>query len=233
SLGSLALLLELGLWWQSGLEPVHLVAECVAPLAGAFLCQCELLVPEDARQEGRALGTGRVRQHRELLLAGEVGVEELVVRHAEHALQASRDFLQRVGDNDAVLVQLGIIEPALHAVRVAAESELELDTNRRARFRAQVADRVFVAARGGIAVNRPGDRLQQRRLAGAVGPDDAGDAVAEDDLGVGMLAEVHKPQPVQLHPVPPPVSLSARAAVSRYSTPSFTNVARFSSASRG
>src|SRR5207245_1606481 len=76
-------------------------------------------------------------------------------------------------------------------------------------------------------------RLKYRRLAGAVRPDDAGDPVTEDDLGVGMLAKVHKPQPMQLHPVPPPVSLSARAAVSRYSTPSFTNVSRFSSASRG
>src|SRR5204862_58382 len=92
-----------------------------------------------------------------------------------------------------------------------------------------LARRVLVAARGGIAVHRPGDRFEQRGLAGAVWSDDAGDAVAEHDLGVGMLAEVGEPQALQLHAVP----LSALAALSRYSTPSFTNVSRFNSASSG
>src|SRR5437773_2812058 len=128
----------------------------------------------------------------------------------------------------AVLMQLGVIEAAFHAKRVTAEGELELDAHGRARLRAQVANRFLVTPGGEIAVDRPGNRLEQRRLAGAVGPDDPGDAVAEHDLRVGVLPEVDEAEALQLH-----AGLSALAADSRYSTPSFTNVSRFSSASSG
>src|SRR5438477_3390993 len=108
-----------------------------------------------------------------------------------------------------------------------AEAEFQLDQDLRARLRPQVADRILVAARGDIAVNRPGDRLEQGGLAGAVGADDAGDSVAKRNLGIGVLAEVDEPQPMQLH------GDSSRATDSRYSTPSFTNDSRFNSASNG
>src|SRR6266571_1783503 len=86
-LGRLPLFLELGLWRQPGLEPIDFMTERVATLTDALLRERELLVPQHPRQKRGALGTGRIREHRELFLAGEVRVEELVVRHAEDAPQ--------------------------------------------------------------------------------------------------------------------------------------------------
>src|ERR1041385_1204531 len=96
-------------------------------------------------------------------------------------------------------------------------------------FRSHVPDRVLVATHGDIAVDRPRDRLEQRRLARAIGADDARDAVAECELGIGVLAEVDEPQALELHALAP----SGCPADSRYSTPSLTNVSRLSSASSG
>ena len=116
---------------------------------------------EHAGEKCRPLRACRIREHGEFFLSGEVRVEELGVRHAQHALQARRHFFQRVGDNGAVLIQLGVIEPAHDAIGVGAEAEFQLDQDLGARFRAEVADRVLVAARRDVAVNRPGDRLEQ------------------------------------------------------------------------
>ena len=212
----LALLLELRLRRQPRLEPIDFMPQRVAALANALLRNGELLVAQHAREKRRPLGAGRVGQHRELLLPGEIRVEELVVRHPQHALQSRGDFLEGIGDDGAVLVQLGIVQPALDAIPVTTEAEFELHADRGAGFGAHVANGVLVAARRGIAVDRPRDRFEQRRLAGAVRPDDAGDPVTEHDFGVGVLAEVDEPQAVQLHAgVPAPPASSLRAAASR------------------
>src|SRR6266566_1528292 len=222
----LALFLELGLGRQTRLQAVHFMAERVAALADALLRDRELLVAQHPREERGALGARGVREHRQLLLTGEIRVEEFIVRHAKHALQAARHLFQGIGDDDAVLMELGIAEAPFHAVGVGAEPEFQLHAHRRARLGAQVADRVFVAARRRIAVDDPRDRLEQRCLARAVGADDPGDAVTKHDFGIGVLAEIDEPQPLQLHG-------EGGSAVSRYSTPTFTNVSRFSSASSG
>ena len=222
-----ALLLQLGLRRQSGFESVDFVAERVPALANALLRDRELFVPQHAGEEGRALRARGIREHGEFFLSSEIRVEELAVRHTQHALQPRRDFLQGVGDHGAVLVQLGVVEATGNAIGMRAKAEFQLDQHLGACLRAQVADRVLVAARRGIAVNRPGDRLEQGGLAGAVGADDACDSIAKRNFGIGVLPEIHEPQPMQLH------GDSSRATASKYSTPSFTNDSRFSSASNG
>jgi hypothetical protein len=172
------------------------VTKRVATFADTLLRERELLVTEHPRQKGRPLGPRCVGEDGQFLLAREVGVEKLVVRHTEHALQPPSDFLQGVGNDCAVLIQLGTIQAAFHSIRMATERELELDAHRRARFRAQIADGIFIAARRRIAVDRPRDPLQQRRLAGAVGTDDTGDAVAEHNFGIRVLAEIDEPHPL-------------------------------------
>ena len=139
-LGRLPLLLELGLGRQTRLEPIHLVSQRVATLADALLRDRELLVPQHARQKRGALGPRGIGEHRQLFLTGEVGVEEFVVRHAEDALQAGGDFLERIRDDDAVLIQLGVVETAFDAKRVAPQGEFQLHAHRGARLGAQVSD---------------------------------------------------------------------------------------------
>src|SRR3989475_10629525 len=112
------------------------------------------------------------------------------------------------------------------------EAELEVHLDARPTLRAEPADRVLVPAHRLHAVQRPGDRLEDRRLAGAVRPDDPRDPGTELELGIGVLAEVHEAEPQQLHQVPPPSSPS-RPTCATYSTPSRTNSARSKSASSG
>src|SRR5439155_1407497 len=82
---------------------------------------------------------------------------------------------ERVGDELPVLMQRRGREAARHAILVGAEPELELDLDRGPTLRAEPADRVLVARHRLRAVDRPGERFQERRLAGTVGPDDARD----------------------------------------------------------
>src|SRR3982751_3407888 len=77
--------------------------------------------------------------------------------------------------------------------------EVELHAHWRAPSRAREADGVTRAARRGVAVQRPGDRLEQRRLPGPVGADDAGKARVERDDGVRVLAEVLRLDAVESH----------------------------------
>ena len=137
-------------------------------------------------------GRAHRRHDRELLLAGEVGVEELVAGHAQEAGDPLGDGADAVGDRRriAVLVELGAVERAKDAVLVGAEREVELDLHPGARRRPAAANGLPAAARGRHAVHRPGDGLEQGGLARAVGADDAGEAGAELELGVLVLAEV-------------------------------------------
>ena len=137
----------------------------VAALAHPFLRDRELLVPQHPREKRGALGARGVRQHRQLFLAREVGVEKLGVRHAQHALQPARDLFQRIGDDDAVLIQLGVVQSPFHAEGVATQPELQLHAHGRTGLGAQVANGILVAARRLVAVDRPGDGFEQRRLA--------------------------------------------------------------------
>src|SRR2546430_5679075 len=101
-------------------------------------------------------------------------------------------------------------------------------------LRAEPADRVLVSTHRLHAVQRPGDRLENRRLAGAVRPDDPRDPGTELELGVGVLPEVHEAEPQQLHQArPSPARSPSASACATYSTPSRTNSARSTSASSG
>ena len=151
------------------------------------------------------------------------------MRHPERALELLGDRLERVGDEVPVQMQRRGRETARHPILVGAEPELELHLDRGPALRAEPADRVPVAPQRLRAVDRPGERLQERRLPGAVGPDDARDPGPELELRGGVLAKVDQPEPMQLHQRTPP----SRPTCSTYPTPSCTNAARSRSASSG
>ena len=77
---------------------------------------------------------------------------------------------------------------------MSAELEVELDLHRCAGLRAIRANRIARSARRRHAVQRPRDRLEHRRLAGAVRPDDARDPRLEIDSGVDVLPEIAEMQ---------------------------------------
>ena len=104
-----------------------------------------------------------------------------------------------IGGIRPIEIQLGAGESADDAIAVRAELEIELDFYRRARSGTDEANRIAVAANRRNAVQRPRDRFQNRRLAGAVGADDAGETTLEADLGPHMLAEIRELEVVQLH----------------------------------
>src|SRR5256885_257648 len=126
-------------------ERVREVRNGVADFAHPLLRLAQALVPEHARQERRPLRLAECRHHGQLLLAREVGVEELVVAHSQRALQLVGDRLERIRDHLAVLVEHRGGEPALHAVLVGAESELEVHLDARPTLRAEPTDRVLVS----------------------------------------------------------------------------------------
>ena len=77
--------------------------------------------------------------------------------------------------------------------------EDQLDFHRRARFRARVPNAFTCAARRRLAVQGPRDRLEQRRFARPIRPDDARQAVLEGELRVDMLTKVLQLQRDKTH----------------------------------
>src|SRR5207249_12268853 len=108
---------------QARLAPVQLRRERVLLFPDPLLRDAQLLVPQHARQEGGALGPGQLRHHGEILLPREVGIEELVVRHAEPALELRRHLREGIRDELPVLVQLGGVQPPDDFVLVRADPE--------------------------------------------------------------------------------------------------------------
>src|SRR3954470_7178285 len=82
---------------------------------------------------------------------------------------------------------------------MAAEFEVQLDTDLRPRAGAIEANRVAGAARRGRSVQRPRNSLENRGFAGPVRADDAREAGIEDDPRVRVLPEVAEAQRVQMH----------------------------------
>jgi len=64
-------------------------------------------------QERRALGTRRVASTASSFWPVKYVLKNSIVRHAEHTLQASRDFFERIGDDHAVLIKLGVVQAAI------------------------------------------------------------------------------------------------------------------------
>src|SRR5690606_38364889 len=79
---------------EPGPESVDLVAELVPPGARPLLREAEPLVAEDLAEEPAALGRAHLGEELELLLPGEVGVEELLAAHREPLLEVRRDAAQ-------------------------------------------------------------------------------------------------------------------------------------------
>ena len=116
--------LDLGQIHQTGAQGVVARAERGAALLEPVLRGPNPLVPEDAREELCPLGRGHRRHDGELLLPGEVGVEELLAGHAEKAGDALGDGADGVGHRRriAVLIELGAVQRAEDAILVGAES---------------------------------------------------------------------------------------------------------------
>ncbi len=164
----------------------------VAFVAQNHLCVAQPLIPQHPGQELGALGRPHRRHHAQFLLSGEIGVEELVARHAEAAAQYVGDPGESAGDRlgPFVEVELGSRQAALHAVSVRPQNEGQIHSYRGASRRAVKADAIAASPDSRRAVYRPRDCLEQRRLAGAVGADDPGEPGTEGQMRVGVLPEV-------------------------------------------
>ena len=215
---------------QARTQAGDLAREFLPPRRAQLLRDAQPLVAEHAGEELRALTRGERLHHGEFFLAREVGVEELRPRHPDTPLQHLRDGGDRVGDRlfAAVEVELRHRESAHHTVLVPGEFEVELHPHRRTRSGTMEAQRLVAAACGVAAVERPRDRFEDRRLARTIGPDDAGEAEVELDLGLGVLPEVEELQSRESHASLPGGSRegSASSASSRYRSPSVTRASR-------
>jgi hypothetical protein len=230
--GTGILFLQLGEIRQTGTQRLEPGPERGPLLLEPFLGGAEAFV---AQHTGEELGPFR-RAHcghdRQLLLAGEVGVEELVPGHPQKAGDALGDGAE-TGDHRrhiAVLIQLGAGEAANHPILVRAEGELELHLDLGSRRCVAAANRLPAPPRGRHAVHRPGDGLQQSGLPRPVGPDDAGEAGAQLEVGELVLTEVGEANPLDAHQ---PAAVASRSTASINSAPVRTNCARSTSPGSG
>src|SRR5690606_18521222 len=140
----------------------------LSPVARERLRRAKLLVAQYARKELRTLCRPHGRHHVKLLLPGEVGVEELRPRHPQPALEKLRHRTYGVRDRllGTVQVQLCTREAPGYTVAMARKFEVQLDSHWRACTGPIVPDRIARSPGGGIAIQRPRDRLQHGRLAG-------------------------------------------------------------------
>jgi hypothetical protein len=186
---------------QSTLQRLQAAAQGGALIAQAILRGAEFFVSQHPGQELGPFGGLHRGHHRQLLLAGEVGVEEFLLRHAEQPADPAGDALQAAGDRRRipVLVELGTAQRPFDPVVAHAEAKLEFDLHRGARFSAPAPDRVTVAAGRGCAIHRPGNGLEQGGLPRPVRADDAGQPRSEGQVGVLVLPEVLEPESFDLH----------------------------------
>ena len=186
---------------HAGAHAVALVAQRLAAVVAQVLRGPQLLVPEHARQELRARRRAQRRHHGEFLLRREVRVVEFLERHAEPATHEVGHRRRAGGDGAfaAVEVEIGGGERAHETVAMPREVEVQLDAHRGAGRGARKTNGVHRAAGGVTAVQRPLDGLEDRRLADAVGADDAREPALEQQRAVGVLPEVDEPQPGQPH----------------------------------
>ena len=111
------------------------------------------------------------------------------------------DGADAVGDRGVRTVdeQLRRCQPTDDAIAMRAEFELQFCAKRGARWCPVELDRLARTTRHRIAVQRPRDAFENRRLAGAVGADDAGESVLKFDQRVDVLTKVLQAQRAQLH----------------------------------
>ena len=222
---------ELGGIAEARPQRVEPGAQGRALLAEPVLRGADAIVPQHPREELGPLRRAHRRHHRQLLLAGEVGIEELFPGHAEEAGDPVGDRAEAVRDGSglAVLVELRAVERADDAVVMRAEREIHLHLDPLPRPGPAAANGVAAAARGRHPVHRPRDGLEDGGLPRPVRTDDAGQARPQLQLGVLVLAEVPQADAIDLHQVP----ARSRSTASIRSPPSRTNSSRSSSAGSG
>src|SRR6266702_3200926 len=83
-----------------------------------------------------------------------------------------------------------------------AQLEIELDFDWGTRSRSHEADGLTISTNRWVPVQRPGDRLENRGFAGAVGSDDSGQTRSELDLRLRVLTEVGELDAIQSQAAP-------------------------------
>ena len=144
------------------LQAGNLGPQCGASLAKLMLSLSELFVSQQAREKLSALRGAHCRHHSEFLLLREVGVEKLVVGHAQQVGNLAGNGLVTVRYRSftTVQIQLGAVQAPNNPVLVRAERELYLHTHWRAGRGAVSPQAVTTATCGNVAVQRPGQPLQ-------------------------------------------------------------------------
>jgi hypothetical protein len=223
--------LQLGCVRESGAQPFEPGTERRSLVLQAILGRSETLVTQHAREELSALGGAHRGHHGQIFLPGEVGIEEFVARHAQETSHPLRDRPNAVRDRGriSVLIELGVRQRPDDAILVGTQCELNFDFDSGLQRRAPAAQRLPATPGSRHAVHGPGDRLEQRGLARAVGSDDSGEAGTELYLGVLVLAKILEAQAVDLHQPP----AKSRSTLSIKSRPRRTNASRSSSAGKG
>src|SRR5689334_11146707 len=176
-------------------------AHTISLVARQVLGDAQLLIPQHPGKKLPATGRLHRRHHVQLFLSREIGVIELGERHAQPALQQVVGCGDRIRDRivRAVEIDFSTGKTSHNSIAVRPQLELELDFYGRASTRSDEANRIAIATDGGVAVQRPRNRLQNRRLAGAVRTNDAGKTALESDPGARMLTEIGEPEFVQPH----------------------------------
>src|SRR5690606_3593209 len=186
---------------QPRAQPLDLVAPFVPARPRPLLGHTEPLLAEHLPPEATPPRGAHLRQELELLLPGEVGVEESLAAHPEpprevlgHAAERRRHRRRPAVEED-----FRVVHRPHDAVLVPRQLEDQLDLDTAATRRTGEADRVVRPARGRRAVDGPRDRFQDRALPRSVRADDPGQPGPELDLGLGVLTEVEQAQADQAH----------------------------------
>src|SRR5690349_19785222 len=230
-IGTLLGLFELGQIGKPCPQRVDAGAERGALLSQPVLGSPQTLVAEHAREKLSSLRRTHGGHDREVLLTGEVRIEELLPGHAQETGDPLGDCPNTEGDRGGVsiLIQLSLVERTNDSILVSAEGEIDFHFHPCARRSAAAPKGFAIAPRGGHPVHRPRNRFQDGGLARAVGTNNSGQTGAEFDLSELVLPKVDQSNAVELHQ-PPDQSRSTESISSR---PSRMNASRSSSAGSG
>ena len=172
-----------------------------ANFAQPVLTQLELIIAENPGQEPGTVGRPHRTHHGELFLTCEIGVEELLAIQSQHSCYTTANLLLADGYRIdlVVLKELRLVHAPGHAEFVGSNPKIHLDTNLRSSWSTMTANRISASTSCRVPVKSPCDCLEERRFSRTIRAHNCGDARAEFDLGIRMLAEVDEFDPMELH----------------------------------
>ena len=159
------------------------------------------LVAEEPAQKLCSPRRLQSRHESQLLLLGEIGVEELLFRHPEQPAHLVGHRSGAVGHRHvvAILVQGRLVKRTDHPVLMDPQHELEFDFDSRSRRCIAPTNRIEGAPGGRRAVHGPRNRFEQGRLPRPVRSDDPGQPRLEFERGIGVLPKIDQPEPAESH----------------------------------